>query len=279
MPLPAPVPWRETGSGPPLLLIHGPFSTGEIWEGVAEELSDRFRTIRPDLRGRGPTPRRPASSHVEDLIGLMEALSLPSVHLVGHASGSSLAARVALRAPELAHSLAVVDPVIPRAPSRGPVQEAWHLEMIIQWLSVGHDDRVRRPENVTLIRQALSQQTLADLLPRESNHPGIPSSPSDLARLARLDCPVLAMVGARATDESKAVTASVFGQAHRFQFAQVPGASRDSPREAPQTVARLLASFLQSVEGERLPHRARPPNRESLPLPMTNTRSGNEDRV
>ncbi len=43
----------EKGAGPPVLFLHGNPDSGDMWSGVIDRLSDRFRCIAPDLPGFG----------------------------------------------------------------------------------------------------------------------------------------------------------------------------------------------------------------------------------
>ena len=45
--------YRVFGSGPPLLLLHGFFGTGDLWVPFLDELSASYRVIVPDMRGHG----------------------------------------------------------------------------------------------------------------------------------------------------------------------------------------------------------------------------------
>ena len=45
--------FEDTGSGPPVILLHGyPFNR-TLWDGQVSSLKDTFRMITPDLRGFG----------------------------------------------------------------------------------------------------------------------------------------------------------------------------------------------------------------------------------
>jgi 3-oxoadipate enol-lactonase len=44
---------------PPLLMLHSLGTDGGVWQPQAEALSDRFRVLRPDLRGHGLTDVTP----------------------------------------------------------------------------------------------------------------------------------------------------------------------------------------------------------------------------
>ena len=49
--------YREEGSGPPLVLVHGSPGEGRSWGRVVPHLKERFRTICPDLPGYGGSDR------------------------------------------------------------------------------------------------------------------------------------------------------------------------------------------------------------------------------
>lgn len=247
-----PLAFEEAGHGPPVLMVHGLLSDSGLWARVAGKLASRFRVIRCDLKGHGRTPRRAKrtlAGDPADLIALMQALELPPTHLVSHGSGCMAAVRAAFQSPGRALSLAVVDPVVPRPKASRLIQDPWHVEMLLQWLSTGYGSLVRQPENVRLLEGAVAQQTLASLGPGGDAGEGAgPEQPeADLARLGMLRCPLLALVGERESLENKALVATIFGEAPRFHLQQVRGARRQSPLEAPDLVAVLLERFLGSA--------------------------------
>jgi pimeloyl-ACP methyl ester carboxylesterase len=45
--------YTDTGSGAPVVLLHGYLESAEIWNGFAEKLSRLFRVISVDLPGCG----------------------------------------------------------------------------------------------------------------------------------------------------------------------------------------------------------------------------------
>lgn len=89
---------------PPLLLQHGWPQHWWSWRRVVPLLAQDFRLLMPDLRGHGWTaaPRTGyAKEHfATDLLGLLDALDLPQVQLVGHDWGGWTGFLACLRAPE-----------------------------------------------------------------------------------------------------------------------------------------------------------------------------------
>jgi len=96
--------WRETGEGPPIVLLHGLFSSGEVnWIkfGTAARIAaEGYRVIMPDLRvhGSSDAPRDeeyyPPDVLVRDLEDLVAHLGLVDFDL----GGFSLGARTSVRA-------------------------------------------------------------------------------------------------------------------------------------------------------------------------------------
>ncbi len=85
------------GGGPPLILIHGLAASIEIWDRIIPTLAKHFRVIAFDLMGYGQADRPDAAYDapifVEQLKGLMDALSFERAHLVGSSLGASLIVR------------------------------------------------------------------------------------------------------------------------------------------------------------------------------------------
>lgn len=95
------------GEGPDVLLIHGFPDSHQVWRHQIPALvAAGFRVIAPDLRGFGETtaPPRTADYHIDllvgDVIGVLDALGVRKVRLVGHDWGSAICWQTCLRHPE-----------------------------------------------------------------------------------------------------------------------------------------------------------------------------------
>ena len=89
---------RESGSGPPLLLLHR--STGVIaWDTFEDQLAANFSVVHPDLPGFGDSDRPDWAREPRDLaiiVGrLIETLDLSDVTVVGLGFGGFVAAELA----------------------------------------------------------------------------------------------------------------------------------------------------------------------------------------
>jgi pimeloyl-ACP methyl ester carboxylesterase len=99
MPLPA---REQPGRGPPVALFHGARRSSASWGGVAERLAGRRLLLVDDPRQGDPR------DSVPDAIALLRERSPEGAHLVGHSRGGTVASWIAVEAPEIVRSLAVV---------------------------------------------------------------------------------------------------------------------------------------------------------------------------
>jgi pimeloyl-ACP methyl ester carboxylesterase len=96
--------YRELGSGPPLLLIHGLMTSSYSWRYVYEPLAKHFRVIAPDLPGCGrsayPVERSFSPTELAAWIGeLQVALGIQGCACIGNSMGGYLCMRLALEQP------------------------------------------------------------------------------------------------------------------------------------------------------------------------------------
>jgi haloacetate dehalogenase len=117
---------RRSGSGPPILLLHGFPQTHVMWRSVAPMLARRFTVICADLRGYGrsgcpistadhaPYAKR---AMARDMVAVMEGLGFSHFSVAGHDRGGRVAYRLALDHPDRIARIAVLDVV--------PTGEVW----------------------------------------------------------------------------------------------------------------------------------------------------------
>lgn len=103
--------YNENHAQEPILLLHGLFGSQSNWGVVTRHLQDRWLIV-PDLRNHGRSPHADDVSYAamaQDIIALLDKLSIEKACLVGHSMGGKLAMHLALHHPERITSLAVVD--------------------------------------------------------------------------------------------------------------------------------------------------------------------------
>lgn len=90
--------WRS-GSGPPLVLVHGTIADHTRWAPVMPALEERFTVLAMDRRGRAGSPDTgdyALEREVEDIVAVVEAAG-DEVSLLGHSYGGVCALEAALR--------------------------------------------------------------------------------------------------------------------------------------------------------------------------------------
>ena len=104
----------DTGSGKPLILLHGNGEDGSYFDCQKDALARHFRVIALDTRGHGRSPRGTApftiSQFAEDLRCFMDHQGIARASLLGFSDGGNIALTFALRYPERVDRLVVVVP-------------------------------------------------------------------------------------------------------------------------------------------------------------------------
>ena len=107
----------RTGTGQPLLLLHGWPEFWLTWEPVMTRLAGRFSLIAPDLRGFGDSDKPDGpygpDQHASDMLALMDALGIQRFGVVGHDVGGAVMQPLARSAPERLAGLFFFDFVYP----------------------------------------------------------------------------------------------------------------------------------------------------------------------
>ena len=107
--------YQESGSGIPLILIHGGVNDYRTWGLQVPEFSKAFRTIAVSLRHCYPEKWNGAgddysvAQHTSDVAALIKSLNLGKVHLLGHSRGGEVALNVAKIYPDGVRTLVLED--------------------------------------------------------------------------------------------------------------------------------------------------------------------------
>lgn len=136
--------YREAGTGPALVLLHGISSGAGSWEPVASCLSDRFRVIAWDAPGYGDSEafscdEPDAGLYAAALQDLVTALELESMHLVGHSLGALMASAYAAAQPQRVRSLLLANPAQGYATTELAERERVSQARVQSWRDLGMD--------------------------------------------------------------------------------------------------------------------------------------------
>ncbi|MBN8948634.1 MAG: alpha/beta fold hydrolase [Rhodanobacter sp.] len=163
-------------AGVPLLLIHGSgpgVSAFANWRPVMPTFAQKRRVVAPDMVGFGFTDR-PAGYHytmenwVTHAIGVMDALKLPQVDLVGNSFGGALALALAVRHPQRVRRLVLMGAAgVPFKLTPG-LDEVWGYQPSFE--------NMRKMMDLFAYDRALVTDELAELRYRASIQPGFQES-------------------------------------------------------------------------------------------------------
>jgi pimeloyl-ACP methyl ester carboxylesterase len=124
--------YRDEGSGPAIVLLHGTASSLHTWDTWAEQLQGSFRIVRMDLPGFGLTgpdrlDRYEVSDDVRFLSDFLNTLNIEEAHLVGSSLGGRIAWQYALEHPSQVKTLTLLNAL-------GYQQESWPPAIeLAQW--------------------------------------------------------------------------------------------------------------------------------------------------
>lgn len=104
-----------TPNGRPILLLHGMSASADSFRETMHELSADYWLIAPDIPGFGRSESAAPFNFphlVEWLAAFFEARELPSVTLLGHSFGGTLAVTFAIEYPEYVNKLLLLAPAL-----------------------------------------------------------------------------------------------------------------------------------------------------------------------
>ena len=127
-------------AGEPVVLIHGAL-IAEAYAPLCAEpaVAARYRLVRYHRRGYAGSSRVPApfsiAQQAADCRALLRGLGIERAHVVGHSTGGAMALQLALDAPEVVHSLVLLEAALLDVPSGALLAEA--LEPAFQLYQAG----------------------------------------------------------------------------------------------------------------------------------------------
>jgi pimeloyl-ACP methyl ester carboxylesterase len=257
----AEIEYSVTGSGEPVLFFHGVLLSDAFRPMLAQPgVADSHQCITWRRRGyAGSRPGPSSDSIVEaaaDGRALLEHLGIERAHVVGHSYGGCVALQLALDAPEMVHSLALVEAAL----LVGPQEDAYRasLQRNVAAFAAGGDPEafvdefigVRWPDYRAILDQELPEafdQAVTDASTVfKSELPGLGRWSFDEADARTIDQPTLSILGG----DSDAIGRR-FGDAHRWLLATLlnaeenvlPGMTHLPQMQDPRATADAITSF------------------------------------
>jgi pimeloyl-ACP methyl ester carboxylesterase/NTP pyrophosphatase (non-canonical NTP hydrolase) len=264
-----PIAYERSGTGPPLVLVHGGISDHTYWRSVLPALSARFTTYAMDRRGRGQSgdaDRYAIDREAEDVAALVDSIGEP-VTLLGHSYGAVCALEAALRTDRI-RTLVLYEPPLDRNGFTVPPGFGGRLA---EALAAG--DRDRAVETMMLEVVGLSPAELSALraspswaalvatvhtLPREvraaERYRFAPK------RFGRLALPAVLLAGEQSPEQLRVEGIRLARQALvNSRVIHMPGVGHEAVETGPEVFAATVLGCLAENTGTPTPTRRSPP--------------------
>ncbi|MEN3277213.1 MAG: hypothetical protein V7631_3003 [Massilia sp.] len=256
------IPYFATGTGEPLVFVHGSLCDYRYWNGQADVLSRHFRCISLSLSHYWPGDDAEAhtafswQAHVDEVAAFIAAMDIGPVHLAGHSRGGCVAFHLARAYPQLVKTLTLADPGGPlqidgAAPATlPPATEALRaqvaaliengaidagLEKFVDSVSMPGIWRRSRPGFRTM---AIDN---AGTLPKQFRDP-LPAYTRAAAR--EISCPTLLIEGEKSPRMYRDNVAALAGWIGHVDKRSIAGASHGMNVSHPAAFNRLVQAFI-----------------------------------
>jgi pimeloyl-ACP methyl ester carboxylesterase len=113
--------FKKSGTGHPLIILHGLLGSLDNWQTIANKLQNGFIVYLLDQRNHGKSLHTQEHSYklmAEDLMEFYQQQNILSAHVLGHSMGGKTAMQFALNYPEKVNKLIVVDMGIKNYPPK-----------------------------------------------------------------------------------------------------------------------------------------------------------------
>ena len=257
------VAYRDEGTGPAVLLLHGWPMSSRLYRDVTPALETDHRVVVPDLPGFGSSSKPVDRRYTFELFAtvldaLVERLELDDLGLVAHDLGGPIGVHWALHRPALVSRLALLNTLL--YPDFDPTA----IEFFLQLMDERRRDDLVSDEGLREILRAgvkdpgaLSSEAVEGVLesfrtPQDRRAlalAGVGLHPDGFAEIARLlpglEIPVLGLYGA--ADQILPDVAHTFAKLKRdiphAQIEAVPGTGHFLQEEVPDLIGQRLARF------------------------------------
>lgn len=252
--------YTDRGSGLPLVFLHAFPLNRSMWEPQVKALATRYRVIAPDLRGHGesdaPLWRYTMDQFADDVVGLLDHLSLPRAVLIGLSMGGYILFAFQRKYAERVQALVLADTraqadteegrlnrfalaQVAYREGAGAVAEA----MLPRLLSAA--SLQGRPDLVAQVRAIITSNQVSGIA---GDLMAMAERPDSVPILKQTACPTLVIVG-EADQATPPADARLMADAiPGASLGIILGAGHLANLEQPEAFNRAVISFLEKVK-------------------------------
>lgn len=254
------VAYRQAGTGPPLVLLHGGISDSRVWLRQLEDLSTEFTVVAWDAPGCGDSSDPPAAFRLADyadcLAGFIGTLGLGRPHVLGHSFGGGLALQLYGRHPTIVRTLILAGAYAGWAGSLPPREVKRRLLAALEMAGSRSSQRdPARPNGVPAASPnprlaAESEAIAAGLHPVGTRVMATAFAEADLRHVLPLvDVPTLLLYGEADERAPLQVAEDIHRGIRGSELVMLPRVGHESYLEAPQRFNAEVRRFLRSIPG------------------------------
>lgn len=253
--------YELTGTGRPLILLHGHLLDMGQWDDQMTAFAATHRVLRYDARGYGRSSLPPASfCHHEDLRGLLDALGLQRAVLIGCSGGGMISLDVALTYPERVDGLVLVGSglsgyhpghlISPEMQTMNEARRAGDVATALAASLRAFTDGPRRTPAQADARvrertRAMTAQLFARLPVSEARPHFL--DPPTATRLGEIGAPTLVLVGGEDQPAIHAIADRLCAGIPHAERAAIPQAGHHANLEQPERFNQLVLRFIDSL--------------------------------
>lgn len=256
----ATVSYEKSGSGPPLVLVHGSLNNHTTaWMLVKPMLDAQFTVYAIDRRGRGETSTTEGHTipeEAQDVAAVIDAIGEP-VYLLGHSFGAQVALATAAQIPGKVQKLILYEPPLPEAMTKELVERVQALAARGENDALVEDFLLNGPklpkEEVEVLRATPFWPFLvSDAQNSVREWPALVSYDFDPRRFSSLEMPVLLITGSE-TPRGVYATEQLAESLPDARVVVIQGQGHVAQAMAPQEFVQTVTSFVE--EGGKQPTR------------------------
>lgn len=243
------------GQGPWVVMSHSLACDRSMWDEQAQLLKPHYRVLRFDTRGHGGSDA-PVGAYTldmlsEDLLGLLDGLSVEAPHFIGLSMGGMIGMTFALRYPKRFRSLVLCDTSSRIPPEAGPVWEGRIKTAAEQGMEPLVEPTLRRWFTEPFYKSNKPMMTRVGQMIRNTKPSGyigccraIPKL--DLTdRLGAITCPVQVVVGDQDVGTPVVMSRAIHDAIPGSELVVIASASHLSNLEQPGAFNKAVAGFLE----------------------------------
>ncbi len=262
--------FKDEGSGPVLVLLHGSFGSMRMFDAMVDQLKSRYRLVRydqPPTGLSGPVPSDFSMTSEDFLAAVLDKLGVGSAALLATSSGGIIAYRFAAAYPQRVNAL-VLSNIPPSAPvdnaaafARLPIHLRWSLSVCLKsgrpWPKACWrdflDSNYWRKDRVTdeLVTQYYDLNRRPGMM-EFSSMTAIMRDDSEVQRLlSAVTAPTLLIWGMHDPVLPPATLQLLAERltSARVEIRELDDVSHYPPMEAPEDVGQATEQFLENVLG------------------------------